>query len=455
MDVMHERCAGMDVHKRAVTVCVRGPDSGGRRGAVTWTVRTFAGELIELADRLAAQGVTVVAMEATGVYWKPVWAVLEDRFELLLVNPHHVRMLPGRKTDVNDAQWLAQLLEVGLLRGSFIPPPAIRELRDLCRYRKRQIQALASESQRIDKTLEDTGIKIGSVASKTLGVSSRAMIEALCAGERDPEVLADLARGRLRAKHDDLVAALVGHLNEHHALLLRMQLGHVDDLGAVISQLDKSIEGAMEPFTCQRDRLVTIPGVAQRSAEAIIAEIGVDMTRFPTAGHLASWAGVCPGNNESAGKRRAGTTQPGNRWLMGTLIQCAHAAARTNNTHLKAQYWSISRRRGPNRAAVAVAHSILVSIWHMLTNDTDWADLGVDYYDNRRDPKAETRRLTRRLEALGHHVELTPTPHPLTHPTTKHYQHRRGYAPKNARVHAEAKQDYLRLRFVAGRLRSG
>ena len=410
MEVIIERAAGLDVHKRTVSACMRLPDDAGDRRQVRRTFKTFSADLAALADWLAAEGVTEVAMEATGVFWKPVWAALEGRVPTIkLVNARHVRMVPGRKTDVADAAWLAQLCEAGLLRGSFVPPAPIRRLRDLTRYRKRLIQDRTREIQRVDKVLEDASIKLGSVASKTLGKSSRLMIDALIAGERDPVVLADLAIGKLNDKNADLQRALVGGFEEHHARLARSHLRHIDELTALIVDLDTRINTAVEPYALARDRLITIPGVGPMTAEVIIAEIGVDMTVFPTAAHLAKWVGVCPGNNESGGKQRSGRTGPSSPWLFDALIQAAWAASHTKNTYLNTLFWRLARRIGKKRAAVAVAHSIVVSAWHMLTNDVDYHDLGAHYFDRRYDTAHETRRLVHRLEALGNTVTLTPT----------------------------------------------
>jgi transposase len=408
MDLLYERCAGLDIGKDEVVACVRVPDgSGGRRQEIR-TYATFTGRLRALADWLAAEGVTHVVMEATGQYWKPCWYVLEERrFELMLVNARHVRILPGRKTDVGDAAWLAELLEHGLLRGSFVPPAAIRELRDLTRYRKRLVQAHASEQQRIEKTLEDAGIRLGSVASRVLGVSGRAMLRALLAGERDPVVLADLARARLRAKAPLLREAMVGRFSAHHALLVRLALDHLEGLEASIAELDAAVDGLMDPFSAARDRLDTIPGVGRRAAETIIAEIGVDMSVFPTAAHLASWAGLCPGNDVTGGKRRSGRTRKGDVWLADMLTECAWAAARTRDTYLSAQFWRLARRIGKKRAAIAVAHSILVIAWHLLTEGRDYEDLGADWL-TRHDTDRTRRRAVAQLQALGYRVTLEP-----------------------------------------------
>lgn len=421
MDVIVDRCAGLDIGKKQVQACVRGPDgSGGRRGEVR-TFDTFTADLEALREWLRAEGVTQVAMEATGPYWKPVWFVLEDAgFDLLLVNSRHVKILPGRKTDVGDAAWLAELLEHGLLRGSFVPPEQVRRLRDLTRYRKKLIQTHTAECQRIQKNLEDAGIKLDSVASDVLGVSGRAMLRALLAGERDPEVLADLAKGSLRRKIPELRKALRGRFAGHHATLIGIILDHIEHLEKAIAALDDEVDAVMDepstgstddgevvaPFARARDRLVTIPGVGKRAAEVIVAEIGIDMTRFPTAGHLASWAGMCPGNNVTGGKNRSGRTTKGDVWLRDILTQCAWTAARTRDTYLAAQFWRLARRIGKKKAAMAVGHSILVAAWHILTHDVDYQDLGGDWFarhvndDHRRD------QAIRNLHDLGYRVTL-------------------------------------------------
>ena len=414
MDLLVERCAGLDVAKQEVVACVRtpGPGSvaGGRRRQEIRTYPTFSADLAALADWLEAEGVTQVVMEATGQYWKPVWYVLEERgFELLLVNARHVKILPGRKTDVADAAWLAELLEHGLLRSSFVPPPAIRELRDLTRYRKRLVQAHTAECQRVQKTLEDAGIKLDSVASDVLGVSGRAMLGALVDGERDPEVLAQLARGVLRKKLPQLRQALQGRFGDHHALLVRLSLSHLEHLEAAIGQLDRRVEQVIAPFAVARDRLDTITGVGKRAAECIIAEIGVDMGVFPTAAHLASWAGRCPGNNLSGGKRRSGRPAPGNRWLADVLTECAWAAAHTRDTYLAAQFWRLAGRIGKKKAAVAVGHSILVIAWHLLSSDCDYRDLGGDWFARRSDHERRKTHLVKQLQTLGYSVSLQPT----------------------------------------------
>lgn len=408
MEVLVDRVAGLDVHKKTVTACVRVPGEGGERVEHKQTFPTFRADLESLRDWLAGHQVSVVVMEATGVFWKPVWMVLEDPagFELKLVNARHVKQVPGRKTDVGDAAWLARLAEVGLLRGSFVPPREIRELRDLTRYKKRLIQDRTREGQRVEKVLEDTGIKMQAVASKTLGMSGRAMLDALIAGERDPEVLAELAKGRLRERIDDLVRALHGEIGAHHIEMLRLHLDHIDYLTEAITRLDGRIEEVVAPFAQARDRLVTIPGIGPQVAETILAECGPDMGVFPTAAHLASWAGLCPGNDESGGKHRSGKTRPGNIWLLDALTQAAWSAARTD-TFLAARFRRLSRRLGKKKAIVAVAHTVIVAVWHVLANDHDYHDLGSDWYDAW-DPKARTQSLIRQLEALGHHVVLQP-----------------------------------------------
>lgn len=405
METIVRRAAGLDVHKAQVTACVRVPARGRERVQEVAEFATTVAGLLALRDWLKAHRVTQVAMEATGVYWKPVWAILEDDFDCLLVNARHVKQVPGRKTDVSDAAWLCQLLEAGLLQRSFVPPKPIRALRNLTRYRKTQIQERQREANRLHKLLEDTGIKLDCVASDILGKSGRAMLDALVAGTTDPEVLAELARGKLRAKIPALREALVGRFDTQHALIVSAILAHLDFLDEQIALLSDGIEEQLRPFAPAVKLLCTIPGVQQRTAETIIAEIGTDMSRFPSERHLASWAGQCPGNDRSAGKHRSGKTRHGSKWLDTALTEAAMAAIRTNDVYLAAQYQRLRPRRGHGRALGAVKHSIITGCWHMLTTGELYREAGGDYF-TRRDPERATRRLIKQLEALGHHVTL-------------------------------------------------
>jgi transposase len=412
VDVIVERCAALDVHKDTVVACVRRPGPERSREQEVQEFGTFTASLRRLREWLAREGVTQVAMEATGVYWKPVWHALEglDGVEVLLVNAQHVpKNVPGHKTDVADACWLAQLLECGMLRGSFVPTPVMARLRDLTRYRKKMIQQRAQETQRIQKLLEDACIKLDSVVSDVLGKAARNMLHALIAGEQDPEVMADMALTRMRPKIGELRLALEGHFSEHHALMLSMHLEHIDQLTATIERLDREVDRELVPFTEQLRQLCTIPGVDRRTAEVVIAEMGVDASRFPSARHLASWAGLCPGNDQSAGKRRSGKATKGNSALRTALVEAAWAAARTRNTYLAAQHRRFARRfgkKGQAKATFALAHTILGVIWHMFDRGTDYAELGGDYFEQRDDTGAQTRRLVRQLEKLGHRVVL-------------------------------------------------
>jgi transposase len=405
VEVIVERPAALDVHKAQVTACVRVPGPGRERVQEVVQFQTTVRGLLTLRDWLEAQRVTQVAMEATGVFWKPVWAVLEDDFELLLVNARHVKQVPGRKTDVSDAAWLCQLLEAGLLRASFVPPKPIRALRQLTRYRKAQIKERQREANRLHKALEDTGIKLDCVATDILGVSGRAMLDALVAGTTDAEVLADLARGRLRKKIPALREALEGRFDSLHALLIGSILAHLDFLDEQIERLSDAIEEQLRPFQPAVELLRTLDGIETRTAQNILAEIGVDMSVFPSAAQLASWAGQCPGNDQSAGKRRSGRTRKGSKWLDDALKDAAMAAIRTNDSYLQAQYQRLRPRVGHGRALGAVKHSIICACWHMLTTGETYRDLGGDYF-RRRDPERQTKRLVAQLERLGHTVTL-------------------------------------------------
>lgn len=407
MDQIIERGCGLDVHKASITACVRLPGPEGQRIEQIETFGTMTSDLLALKDWLSANGVTHVAMESTGVYWKPVYYMLEDSFQLLLVNAAHMKNVPGRKTDVKDCAWLAQLLEHGLLRASFVPPPPIRELRDLTRYRKSLIQERSREVNRLHKLLEDAGVKLSCVASDILGVSGRRMLEALIGGTTDAKMLAELAKGRLRVKMAELRKALEGRFREHHAFLVSRILSHLDYLDELIDEMTDRIGEQIAPFVEAVDRLITIPGVDHKTAEVMVAEIGPDMSRFPNERHLASWAGMCPGNNESAGKHKSGKTRKGSKWLRTALIEASLAASRTKDTYLSAQYRRLFRQRGHKKAVVAVGHSILVIAYHLISRKTNYQDLGTDYF-LQRDRQSVTRRCLRQLQNLGHRVILEP-----------------------------------------------
>lgn len=408
MDVIHERVAGIDISKADVKVCVRVPGAGKRRRSEVRTFSAMTRDLLAMRDWLLAEGVTLVGMEATGIYWKPVFYLLEHDIESWLLNARHMRAVPGRKTDVKDAEWIAQLLEHGLVRPSFVPPEPIRQLRDLTRYRTEVIRERTRETQRLEKLLEDAGIKLSSVVSDILGKSGRSMLEALIAGERNPGVLAELALGSMRGKRAVLAEALTGNFQDHHAFLARAMLDRVDACTAMEARLSERIDAQVAPFRRRIDLLVTVPGISTRAAEAILAEIGADIARFPTAGDLASWAGVCPGNHESAGKQATGKTRHGDPWLKAALGQAAVSAARTKDTYLAARYRRIAARRGKKRALVALQHSILIAIWHMFTRDTEYADLGGTYFLERTGRTRQTRRLVSQLTQLGYQVTLQP-----------------------------------------------
>lgn len=407
MEVLHPRCAGLDVHKDTVVACVRHMADGAVRRDVR-TFKTTTRDLMALSEWLSAEGCTHIAMEATGIYWKPVWHVLGDgEFELVLANAAHVKNVPGRKTDVNDATWLADLMAHGLIRGSFVPDEQTQEMRNLLRARKQFVRERSSHIQRIQKTLEDANIKLDSALSDVMGLSGRAMIEALIAGQSDPDTLAGLAHRRVKAPPQELREALRGRVREHHRFMLRLHLQQVDAIDAAISQIDQEVDAHVEPFRAAITILTTIPGISDLSARVIIAEIGNDMSRFPTDGHLISWAGLCPRNDESAGKRRSTRMRKGAPWLKTTLIQCAWAGARKKGSYLQAQFHRLRSRRGAKKAIGAVAASILTALYHMLTNGTLYQDLGPDHFD-RRAKASQTKRLMIRLQNLGYSVQITP-----------------------------------------------
>lgn len=400
MQVLHEQCCGIDVHKKTLTACVITGE-----GQETRSFSTMTNDLLKLADWLVERGVTHVAMESTGVYWKPIYNVLEDDFTILVVNAHHIKAVPGRKTDVKDAEWIADLLRHGLVQGSFIPDRPQRELRELVRYRRSLIQERSQVINRIQKVLEGANIKLGNVASNVVGVSGRAMLEAMVNGTENPKLLAAMAKGSLRRKSAALEEALQGLMGNHQRMMLQSQLRHLDFLDQEISRLDEEVAQRMRPFEEDIQRIDAIPGLGRRLVEQILAEIGLDMGRFPSAKHLSSWARICPGNNESAGKRYSGSTGHANRWLGSSLVEASWASVRTKATYLSAQYHRIAARRGKKRAIVAVAHSILVIIYHMLRDHTSYHDLGGNYFDERQRLKV-TQRAVNRLNRLGYNVSL-------------------------------------------------
>jgi transposase len=405
MEVLYEACCGLDVHQATIVACVRRPGPRGRRAKEVRTFGTMTAQLLDLVDWLTEQRVTHVALESTGVLWKPVFNLLEGHFEVLLVNARHIKAVPGRKTDVKDCEWLAELLEHGLLRASFIPPQPIRELRDLTRHRRTLVEQRAQEVNRVHRLLETANIKLGLVVTDVLGASARAMLRALQAGERDGTVLAELAKGTLRQKRRPLAAALTGRFTDHHAILLGELLDHIEYLESAIARLSTRIEAILQPYAEHVERLTSIPGVNQQAAQMILGEIGVDMSRFPSAAHLASWVGIGPGNYESAGKRLRGTTRKGNRWLKSLLVECGWGAGRVRGSYLGAQYARLGQRRGKKKAAMAVGHSILVIAYHILRDGVGYSDLGADHFD-RLAKERLTRHYIHRLEQLGHHVTL-------------------------------------------------
>jgi transposase len=396
MDVVHPRCCGLDVHKQTVVACVLLSNPTGQPHKTVRTFGTLTDELLALADWLASQSVTHVALEATGSYWKPVWNLLEGRFELLLANAQHSKTVPGRKTDVKDAEWIADLLRHGLLKPSFVPDRPLRELRELTRYRTSLVQERAAETNRLQKILEGANLKLGDVATDVLGRSARQMLEAIVAGatEADAATLAQLARGRLRVKIPQLERALAGRVAPHQRFL-----------DETIARVSDEIAERLRPVDQTLVNLDAIPGVGRRTAEILLAEIGTDMTRFASPAHLASWAGMCPGHDESAGKRRSGKTRKGSPALRHALTEAAHAAARSKDTYLAAQFRRLAARRGSKKAAVAVGHSILIIVWHLLEHADPYHDLGGNYFDTRAEPTV-ARHLVRRLKALGYTVHL-------------------------------------------------
>jgi len=407
MEVLYERCCGLDVHKETVVACLR-VVSGDEVIREVRTFETTTASLMALSEWLAENGCTHVAMEATGVYWKPVWHILDDgEFELVLANAAHVKNVPGRKTDVNDATWLADLLAHGLIRASFVPDTQTQELRTLLRTRKQLVREKSSHILRVQKMLEDANIKLDSVITDVMGMSGRAMIEALIAGESNPAKLARLANYRLRASQEKLREALRGRVTKHHRFLLRLHLNQIDALDASIVMIDEQVEAGIAPFRAAVGQVMTIPGIRDIGAQVIVSEIGTDMSRFPSEGHLISWAGLCPRNDESAGKRRSNRLRKGAPWLKTTLVQCAWAAVRKKGSYLQAQFLRLKARRGPKKAIMAVAASILTAIYHMLKDGTLYQDLGSNHFQNRSKGQ-QTKRLAKRLADLGYKVALTP-----------------------------------------------
>jgi transposase len=410
MEVVYARCCGLDVHKRTVVACLIVPGEDGQPHKEIRTFETLTDDLLKLADWLSEQGVTHVAMESTGVYWKPVWNLLEgDTLTLLLVNAAQIKAVPGRKTDVRDCEWIADLLRHGLLRGSYVPDRPQRELRELTRYRTALVRERSAEVNRLQKVLEGANIKLAGVASDVMGKSGREILAALVEGWTDPQALAQLAKGQLREKIPQLERALAGRFGTHQRFLIGQQLAHIDFLDERIAQVSQEIGERMRPFEDDLARLDTIPGIDRRGAENVLAEIGDDLSRFPSADHLASWAGMVPGNHESAGKQRSGKTRKGDPWLRVALVQAAHGAGRTKKTYLGAQYRRLAARRGKKKAAVAVGHSILIIAYHLLRNHATYADLGPHYFDER-DREGVKRRLVHRLEDLGYQVTIERAP---------------------------------------------
>jgi len=407
MQVLYPCCCGLDIHKKFVVACVMTTNAEGQVQKESRTFSTMTKDLLALLDWLQAAGCTHVAMESTGSYWRPVYNLLEGQFTLLVGNAYHMKTVPGRKTDVKDAEWIADLLRHGLIRGSFIPAPAQRQLRDLTRYRTHLVEERARLTNRLQTVLEDANVKLASVVTDIRGVSARAILAALIAGETDPVVLAELARGRMRSKREVLAQAVVGRFTPHHAFLLTEHLSQLDYLEEAVERVSGEIAQRLADERAAVELLDTIPGVGQRAAEIILAEIGTDMARFPSAKHLASWAGMCPGNKESGGKRLSGKTRKGNPWLRQVLIEVAHAASKTKDTYLSAQYRRLASRRGKQRALVALGHTILVMVYHILTRRAPYRELGPLYFDVL-DRQRVQQRLVQRLERLGYTVNLQP-----------------------------------------------
>ena len=409
MRVVHPVCAGMDVHKGDVKVCLVWRDGAGERSEEVRTFSTMTRPLLSMREWLESYGCKVVVIESTGNYWKPIFNLLDGDFEVMLVNPGHLKYVEGFKTDPKDARWLAGLLEYGLLRGSFIPPREIRDLRDMTRYRRRLIEERTAEVNRVQKILEDANIKLACVATDIFGVSGRAILDALLEGKMTAEEMAELSKGRLRNKREELAESLVGRFRPHHALLLSRMLEHIDFLDDAIDACDTVIDGMLRPFTLKIENMDTVPGIDVRAAQDIIAEIGVDMSVFPTHKHLCSWAAMCPGNHESGGKRKSGKTRKGNKWLRSILVQCAQAAGHARKTYLGAQFGRFAARKGNQRAAIAVGHSILEAIYFILRDDVPYQDLGPEYFDKINKDRI-IRSYTKRLEALGLVVQVTEAP---------------------------------------------
>ncbi len=409
MEIVHTHCAGLDVHKKTVVAAIIVPDGQGGLRREVRTFGTMTADLLALSDWLLGLGMTNVAMESTGEYWKPIYNILEENFEVLLANAQHIKKVPGRKTDVSDAEWIADLLRYGLLRGSFIPPVGQRELRELTRHRTNFVRERATLVNRVQKTLESANLKLASVATDVMGVSGRAMLEAIVAGKASSAEMAELAKGKLREKREQLDHALAGRVKPHHRFVLSELLCQIDSLDESIARFDAEIEKYGRPFEEAVELLDTIPGIARRAAEVIVSEIGQDMSRFPTANHLAAWAGVAPGNNESAGKRYSGTVRKGDQALRVALVQAAHAASHTRNTYLSAQYHRLAGRRGKKRAILAVAHSILVIAFHLIERKEPYRELGGNYFDKQR-PEATAQRLMKRLQSLGYDISHIEQP---------------------------------------------